>query len=121
MYVSREELTENLKGLDTASLREKLRIGGLTKDAKELILEELARRGSIGDDSNEVEPVDELEPVEQDFPSVGATLSTRGRPFVKIAFVLYIVFVGLCALITIADPPWQTPSQGTWEGMLGGI
>ena len=60
MYVSREELTENLRRLDTASLREKLRIGGLTKDAKELILEELARRGSIGDDSNEVEPVNEV-------------------------------------------------------------
>ena len=115
MYVSREELTENLGRLDTANLRGMLRAGGLTKDAKEFILEELARRGSIGDVSNEVEPI------EQGCSSVEATPLAQGRSFAKIAFTLYIVFVGICALITIIDPPWQTPAQGTWEGMLGGI
>lgn len=115
MYVSADQLKANLEALDTQTLAAKVAAGVLTNDAQALARAILSSRGVA---------VDSLLPSATTAAPVWSTVQAAparlpGRRLVRIAFGLYIVFLLLCSVVVAFDPPWSTPSNGTWTGMLG--
>jgi hypothetical protein len=112
MYVSAEKLKEIYRDLDSPAIFEKLRTGGLTPEARELALAELAtRKQAVAPE--DVAPV--AAPVRAPVGGAGSQLAMR------VLFVVYVVFLALCAVVLVADPPRGTQPHGSYDGMIGMI
>jgi len=115
MLVSREQLEQTFRKLDSATIRGRLLSGDMSDEAREVALAELARREQAG------EPVLAL-PVDKP-PSPGQSLldALPGRPVMKVLAGLYGAFVLLCVVVMLFDPPWVTSTHSIGSGMLGGV
>ena len=112
MYVSRVQLEEAYRALDSASIQSKLLSGGLTAEARDVAIAELAARKLAG----------EIIPHAHSAAAAMPTPLRRGsshRTAAKVLLGLYIAFVVLCLLVLLVDPPWGAPKSGAYAGMLG--
>lgn len=116
MYVRPEQLKANLEAMDSESIRAKVRSGRLTAEALEVANAVLAARGEAVQAGSHMVP---SRP--KTAPNLTRRANLRGWSIALVAFYSYLAFAVLCAVVVFADPPWATPSNGTWAGMLGGI
>ena len=114
MHVTPEQLLANLEALDPTTLEAKLRSGGMTPEAAAIAHELLAARGVVVEAAPPAAPPPVARPEPPPAPLPGGRI-------VKAAFVLYLLFLLLCTVAVIGDPPWSRPGNGTWEGMIGSI
>lgn len=115
MLVSRDQLEQTFRKLDSAMIRGRLLSADLSPEAREVALAELARREQAGEPALAA-------PVEKPPSPAQALLNALpGRPVMKVLAVLYGAFVLLCILVILADPPWVSSSHNIGTGMLGGV
>jgi hypothetical protein len=127
MLVSREQLEQNFRKLDSALIRGRLASAELSPEAREVALAELARREQAG------EPVLSSSPLPPASSSSAASAPAASSPaqallnalpdrsVMKVLAGLYAVFVLLCLIVMLFDPPWVTSTHSIGTGMLGGV
>jgi hypothetical protein len=122
MLVSREQLEQNFRKLDSALIRGRLSSADLSPEAREVALAELARREQAGEPVLAAPPG---KPPPSSSPSSSPGESLRnalpGRPVMKVLAGLYGAFVLLCVVVMLFDPPWVTSTNSIGTGMLGGV
>ena len=113
MYVSKAQLEETYRSLETAVIRDKLDAGELTPEAAAVGRAELAARARDG------EPVPSGPIARQQGAARRSPGASALRKVMKVVFVLYLLMCGICVLVMFADPPWQAMTRGGWTGAFG--
>jgi hypothetical protein len=115
MLVSREQLEQTYRKLDSATIRGRLLSADLSAQAREVAQAELARREQAG------EPAVAVQPAQARSPGRALLDALPSRPVMKVLAGLYGAFILLCLAVILVDPPWVTSTHSIGTGMLGGV
>jgi len=111
MHVSPSQLADNFRKMPTPELLARIESGDLVPQALSIATAELQSRRAGGENT-------ELSQAAT-IPSRLASRTTGAQTLWRVAFVAYLLFLGLCVAATLADPPSNLSHSDPYAGMIG--
>jgi hypothetical protein len=111
MYVSPSQLADNFRKVPTRELLARIESGHLVPEALSIATAELQSRRARGENTEPSQAVT--------IPSPPVSKTTGAQVLWRVAFVAYLLFLGLCLAGTLADPPSNLSKPGPYAGMIG--
>ena len=111
MHVSPSQLADVFRKMPTGELLARIESGNLVPEALSIATAELQSRHARGENTEPNRPVT--------IPSPPASKTTGAQLLWRVAFIAYLLFLGLCLAGTLADPPSNLSQPGPYAGMIG--
>lgn len=111
MHVSPSQLADVFRKMPTRELLARIESGDVVPEALSIANAELQARRARGEHTELSQGVTN--------PGPPASKTTGTQMLWRVAFVAYLLFLGLCLAGTLADPPSNLSHSGPYAGMIG--